>query len=149
MVAPIAALMLSLISPADPSEVPQVTMSGQQVKALLGSLPRDAAGSNKLLADRKNYRLSVARVADRDGPAEVHESVADIFVVLRGSGKLMLGGELVGGREVRPGERQAPRASGAKEIELKVGTIVEVPSKVAHQILAKGTEVCYLVIKIQ
>ncbi len=148
MVTLIAPLLLWMASAEVPVDPPPLTMSGAEVRALLSRLPKEAAGSNKLLADRKDYRLTVARVSDRDGPAEVHESVADIFVVLRGSGKMMLGGKLVGGREIREGEHQAPHATGAKEIELEPGTILEVPAGVSHQILAKGTEVCYLVIKI-
>jgi mannose-6-phosphate isomerase-like protein (cupin superfamily) len=139
-----------LIAMADvPVEPPPVVLSAEHVRALLASLSKERAGSNKLLAERQNYRLSVARVVDRDGPAEVHDDTADVFVVLSGSGKLMLGGSLLDARQVRSGERQAAGLSGAREILLKSGTIVEVPCGIAHQVLARGTEVHYLVIKVE
>lgn len=56
-----------------------------------------------------NHSLGVSH-RDHSGLAEVHENQTDIMVIEKGEADLIAGGELVGGKTIRPGELQAVRS---------------------------------------
>jgi|SRR3989344_8882905 len=80
--------------------------------------------------------------------AEVHEHAADVWHVLKGSGKFILGGKLENAKEVRAGEFTASSIRGGIEYEVTDGDVVDIPAGVPHQIDAAGSRLEMLIIKI-
>ena len=80
--------------------------------------------------------------------AEVHEHAADVWHVLKGSGKFILGGKLENVKEVRAGEFTASSIRGGIEYEVTDGDVVDIPAGVPHQIDAAGSRLEMLIIKI-
>src|SRR3989338_6605964 len=66
--------------------------------------------------------------------AEVHEHAADVWHVLKGSGKFILGGKLENAKEVRAGEFTASSIRGGIEYEVTDVDVVDIPAGVPHQI---------------
>jgi mannose-6-phosphate isomerase-like protein (cupin superfamily) len=83
------------------------------------------------------------------GEAEVHESVADVFIVQTGEGVLVVGGVLVEGRTLSPGELRGKAIEGGEKRRLEAGDVAQIPAGVPHQMLVEpGRQVTYLVVKI-
>jgi mannose-6-phosphate isomerase-like protein (cupin superfamily) len=91
--------------------------------------------------------IKLAVVTNRNGEAEKHVNVDDCFYVLRGKAIMRLGGRIVNERKDGPEDFVGSNAEGYHNIDLLPGTLVSVPRNTVHQILAKGSEVVYLVIK--
>lgn len=94
-----------------------------------------------------HYALIVYR--EGNGPAEVHESVTDFYVVQTGEATLHTGGEIVNPKTVEPGEVRGSSIKGGKTIQLKPGDTVNIPPKTPHQVVIEpGKKVSYLIVKI-
>lgn len=94
-----------------------------------------------------HYVLAVYR--EGNGPAEVHEGATDFYVVQEGSGTLHVGGEIVGAKEIEPGEIRGKSLDGAKTTKLKPGDTVNIPPKTPHQVtLGDGETITYLIVKV-
>ena len=116
-----------------------------------------AAGQTaaRLLSNRGHY-LSVVVRRDRTGDVEMHELWDDVMVVQEGTGTLVYGGQLEGGREAQPGENGAGpgewrggTVSNGMEQQLGVGDLAIVPAGVPHQVrVDPGGSITYLIIKI-
>jgi mannose-6-phosphate isomerase-like protein (cupin superfamily) len=84
------------------------------------------------------------------GEAELHENVADVFVVQGGEATLAVGGKVVGGKTTAPGEIRGTSVQGGVTRKLVSGDVVHIPAKTPHQLLlAPGQQFTYFVIKIQ
>jgi mannose-6-phosphate isomerase-like protein (cupin superfamily) len=87
---------------------------------------------------------------NQSGKAELHEKVADFFVVIDGSATLISGGHVVNPATTTPGEVRGDSIQGGKETKLKKGDVVHIPPNTPHQLmLAKGDTFRYFVIKVQ
>ena len=83
--------------------------------------------------------------------AESHDSIADFYIILEGSGTLLLGGEMVDTLSVdgRPGEWRAPRLEAAQRYTVSKGDLINIPSKVPHQWdLSEEEAVTYVIVKV-
>ena len=80
--------------------------------------------------------------------AEVHEHAADVWHVLKGSGKFILGGKLENAKEVRAGEFTASSIRGGIEYEVTDGDVVDIRGGVRNKIDAAGSRLEMLIIKI-
>ncbi len=83
--------------------------------------------------------------------AESHDRKNDLYVVLEGSGTLLLGGEMVDKLEVpgRPGEWRSPKVRGGKRYRIAKGDMINIPAKVSHQwLLEQGESITYVIVKI-
>jgi mannose-6-phosphate isomerase-like protein (cupin superfamily) len=100
----------------------------------------------------KEYPQHCVRLSfrSRNGVAEVHERIADLFVVLAGAATLVTGGTVCGAHNVAPGETRGDSIEGGMRQELRAGEIVHVPAGTPHQFLvsADKTVTCF-VVKIQ
>lgn len=99
-----------------------------------------------------HYPNSSAMVAHReaDGEAEVHETVADFFVVQSGEATLVYGGEVTGGHTTQPHEIRGPSIKGGQQQGLGAGDVVHIPAGVPHQLLVKGgKQITYFVVKVE
>jgi len=98
------------------------------------------------------YPNSLAMIAHReaDGEAEVHETMADFFVVQSGEATLVYGGEVSGGHTTQPHEIRAPSIKGGQQQAVSAGDVVHIPAGVPHQLLVKsGKQITYFVVKVE
>lgn len=97
------------------------------------------------------YRHHDISIVHREGytQPEIHETKWDLYVILDGSGTLLVGGERVGWVDGRPPEEQRPGLEGATAFEVTVGDVVHVPAKSWHQIvLDEGEKMTYMLINV-
>jgi mannose-6-phosphate isomerase-like protein (cupin superfamily) len=86
---------------------------------------------------------------DKDGLAELHENQTDIMVIQSGEATLVVGGELVDGKTVRPGEQAGSAIKGGVKRTLAAGDVVHIPPGMPHQMfLVPGTQLTYFVVKV-
>jgi mannose-6-phosphate isomerase-like protein (cupin superfamily) len=100
----------------------------------------------------KKYSIDTTGVTFRkqSGQAELHEKVADFFVVVDGKATLVTGGHILNPATSAPGEVRGDSVQDGTETKLKKGDIVHIPANTPHQlILAKGETFQYFVIKVQ
>ena len=95
-----------------------------------------------------HYALMAHR--EGDGEAELHEKMADLFVVQSGEGTLVVGGTVPGGKTTAPGEIRGPSIQGGEHKKLGPGDVVHIPANVPHQVLvAPGKQFTYFVMKVE
>jgi mannose-6-phosphate isomerase-like protein (cupin superfamily) len=83
------------------------------------------------------------------GVHERHEEFTDIFVVQKGSGRLLYGGTVEGQRETSPGEWRGGTIRGGTEAALRPGDVVVVPAGIPHQwLIDPGERLAYLSFKV-
>jgi mannose-6-phosphate isomerase-like protein (cupin superfamily) len=80
---------------------------------------------------------------------EIHQLKWDIYVVLEGSGTVLMGGLRTNWVDGRPAEQQRPALEGAQAFPVAKGDIVHVPARVWHQLLLEeGQSMLYALINI-
>jgi mannose-6-phosphate isomerase-like protein (cupin superfamily) len=86
-----------------------------------------------------------------DGEVEVHEKVADIFIVQAGEGILVVGGKVIGGKSTGPGEIRGKSIEGGVKKKLGPGDVCHIPANMPHQaLLAPGAKsINYMIVKIE
>jgi uncharacterized protein GlcG (DUF336 family) len=101
-----------------------------------------------ILLDSAGYKLDAGR---REAPGEVeyHEAVVDVMHVVRGTAKVVTGGEMVESREVGPGELRARALEGGTAHELGEGDVLAIPSGVPHQFVEVSDPFLYFVVKVE
>ncbi|HEU5319653.1 MAG TPA: hypothetical protein VFX28_02540 [Methylomirabilota bacterium] len=104
--------------------------------------------AGKRMLDYRTHTSSlVHRVASHH--AEQHEGVSDYWIVVAGTGTLVLGGEIVDRTELVPGEYRGPSIRGGEQHTLGVGDQVNIPPMVPHQVLLDpGQSLTYTIVKI-
>ncbi len=99
-----------------------------------------------------SHRPHYMSIVYREGytQPEIHELKWDVFLILEGSGTMLIGGKRTGWiDDGRPISEQHPQLEGAQEFEVTVGDIIHVPARVWHQIvLPKGESLTHAVINI-
>ena len=84
------------------------------------------------------------------GESEVHETVADIFIVQTGEATLVVGGKVVGGKTTAPGEIRGTAIQGGEKRKLGPGDIAHIPANTPHQVLLdSGKQFTYLIVKVE
>ncbi|HLF68665.1 MAG TPA: heme-binding protein [Gaiellaceae bacterium] len=101
-----------------------------------------------LLLDAARYKIDAGR---RTAPGEVeyHERFVDVMHVVRGQATVVTGGEMVGTREVAPGELRAEAVEGGTAHELAEGDVLAIPSGVPHQFVDVSDPFLYFVVKVE
>jgi mannose-6-phosphate isomerase-like protein (cupin superfamily) len=98
------------------------------------------------------YRPHNISIVHREGytQPEIHELKWDLYVILDGSGTLLVGGERTNWiGDGRPPAEQHPGLSGAQAFEVTQGDIVHVPARVWHQVvLEPGQAMTYMLINV-
>jgi mannose-6-phosphate isomerase-like protein (cupin superfamily) len=135
-----ASTSLDVYSPAD-------------LMAMEKKLAQKADASGLASEQIKKYSMvdfTTLAFRNQSGKAELHEKVADFFVVIDGSATLISGGHVVNPATTAPGEVRGDPVQGGKETKLKKGDVIHIPPNTPHQlILAKGDTFQYFVIKVQ
>jgi mannose-6-phosphate isomerase-like protein (cupin superfamily) len=125
--------------------------SAAQLKSMAKPLSNqtDAKTSLENLGDFGADR-AVAVHREGSGVAELHETEADLMVILSGSGELIVGGTMPGAKTTALGEVRGPSIDGGVRQKLSPGDIVHVPPKTPHQVLLEpGTQMTYFVLKVK
>ncbi len=94
------------------------------------------------------YAVAVVVVDCSKPKAEVHEHAADVWRVMKGSGKFILGGEMQNPEKIREGEWTADEISGGEIVEVGEGDLIDIPAGVPHQIDARGGRLELQIVKI-
>ncbi len=100
---------------------------------------------------RSDARRHYVQVIHRSGYSrpEIHPEITDVYVILGGSGTIIVGGERVDWIEGQPRESQTPRIDGGQRFPVAKGDILNVPFGTWHQtVLAPGESVTYAIIKV-
>jgi mannose-6-phosphate isomerase-like protein (cupin superfamily) len=93
-------------------------------------------------------RVAVHR--EGSGVAELHETEADLMVIVSGKGELIVGGTMPGSKTTAVGEVRGPSIDGGAHQKLAPGDIIHVPPKTAHQVLLDpGAQITYFVLKVK
>ena len=114
---------------------------------LAGKLNPHGLASQKL-ADMGNYNFALA-MRRQTGSADVHQKMADIFVIESGEADLVTGGTLVDPTNSSPTEIRGTAIQGGTEHHLVAGDVLTIPAGMPHQMkVAPGKEVLYMAIKV-
>jgi mannose-6-phosphate isomerase-like protein (cupin superfamily) len=107
--------------------------------AVLNALPR---------ADHRPHDVQIIYRSGYTQP-EIHETKWDTYVVLDGSGTVLVGGERTNWVEGLPRDEQRPELSGAQEFHITKGDMLHVPARSWHQVkLADGESITYALINV-
>lgn len=94
--------------------------------------------------------LTMLAHREGDGEVEMHDKMADVFIISSGEATLILGGTIVGSRNSGPGETRGTSITGGEKHMLGAGDAVHIPAKVPHQMLVpKGKKITYFVVKVE
>lgn len=110
------------------------------------------AGAKTSLEALGNFGVDRAVMVHRDasGMAELHETDADVIVVISGAGTLIVGGAMQDGKTTAAGELRGPSISGGALQKIGPGDILHIPRKTPHQVLLEpGTEISYFTLKVK
>ncbi len=109
----------------------------------------DKKVATEQLVNFGNHSTMIAH-REGDGEAEIHDKMADLFVVQSGEATLIVGGSVPGGKVTAPGETRGPSITGGERKKLGPGDVVHIPATVPHQMLvAPGKQVTYFVMKVE
>jgi mannose-6-phosphate isomerase-like protein (cupin superfamily) len=115
----------------------------------LASKMSDKKVASETLASFGNHLTMLAH-REGDGEVEVHDKMADVFVVMSGEAGLIVGGTVVGAHVTAPGETRGTSITGGVKKTLAAGDAVHIPAKVPHQMLvANGKKIEYFVVKVE
>jgi mannose-6-phosphate isomerase-like protein (cupin superfamily) len=97
------------------------------------------------------YRPHNISIVYREGytQPEIHEEKWDLYVVVDGSGTLLVGGMRTNWVDGLPQDEQRPVLTGAQEFHVTKGDVVHVPARVWHQlVLPEGQAMTYMLINV-
>jgi hypothetical protein len=124
---------------------------GAQLKGFEKSLApkiNDKKVATQPLAKLGNHLVMVAH-REGNGEAELHETQADVFVAQTGEATLIIGGAMVDAKTTAPNEVRGPSINGGEKRKLGPGDVVNIPSKIPHQVLVDpGKQFTYVIVKI-
>jgi mannose-6-phosphate isomerase-like protein (cupin superfamily) len=145
----LALFNLTLLSAARAQQVDHYTP--QQLMERARALQAKAAnGSAGETLQKYGVDYTMLSFRSQDGGAELHEKLADIFVVVDGSATLLSGGELDNPTSSAPGEMRGTGVLHAVTTQLSKGDVVHIPPNTPHQLLIpKGATLTYFVIKVK
>ncbi len=100
------------------------------------------------LASFGNHLAMVAH-REANGQAELHVTVADVFVIESGEATILVGGKIPSEKTTAPGEIRGPSIQGGSKRAVSAGDIVHIPANTPHQMLVdSGKQVTYFVVKV-
>jgi mannose-6-phosphate isomerase-like protein (cupin superfamily) len=118
-----------------------------RLSAIADSLPFGAVRTVQL--GRFEGLANAINTRDSAGVHERHENFTDIFVVQKGSARLLYGGTADGARQTSTGEWRGGTIRGGTQTELRAGDVVVIPAGIPHQMLLNpGERFAYLSFKV-
>jgi uncharacterized RmlC-like cupin family protein len=137
---------------AGPAQLPPLSnqvqiLPASRLAALSDSLPPSAVRTVQI--GRFEGLTNALNTRDSAGVHERHEGFTDIFVVQKGSARLLYGGTVDGQRETTPGEWRGGTIRGGTQTDLHPGDVVVIPAGIPHQMLLDpGERIAYLSFKV-
>jgi mannose-6-phosphate isomerase-like protein (cupin superfamily) len=109
--------------------------------------PGDGSAKGTVPVGEKGPLVLVLRRI-KDGEAEVHDHLNDLFVVRSGRATVLIGGAVAGNRQTAPGEWRGGTIIGADRFEIGPGDVLWIPAGLPHQVLVpRGGDFRYLAFK--
>jgi uncharacterized RmlC-like cupin family protein len=99
-----------------------------------------------------NFGVDHALMIHREGSgvAELHETEADVIMVVSGGATLVIGGTMPGSKKTAPGEMRAPAVEGGEHQKMSPGDILHIAPKTPHQVMLEpGTQITYFTLKVK
>jgi mannose-6-phosphate isomerase-like protein (cupin superfamily) len=122
-------------------------LSAKRLAVLADSLPPGAM--NSVQVGRWEGLTDMLGRRDSNGSPERHEGFTDIFVVQRGSARLVYGGTTAGAKLTTAGEWRGGTIRNGSEADLYPGDVVVIPAGIPHQVLpGAGQHFVYLTFKV-
>ena len=92
------------------------------------------------------FRVAASR-RDGAGQAELHATDTDIFYVLEGQATVIVGGELLDGRQTAPNETRGSGIRGGEARDIGPGDVLTIPRGVPHWFRSVRAPFRYFVVK--
>lgn len=142
-----AVLIASSAVAQDPSKI--VYYTRQQIENDIRKAPANEIGESEInLIERTPQHAGILLRRTKPGKAEVHATEADVWYVIDGGCVLTIGGTVVDGKDVRPGQIQGTGISGGMEYKLGKGDFIRIPPGVPHWVKKiEAGELVYIVVK--
>jgi hypothetical protein len=118
---------------ADPDGFAMYTAADIKSRLAAAKLDDHKAGADRTATWGNHSLLLVRREAD--GEVEVHATQVDVITVISGTGMLLVGGTVVGGRDSAPNEIRGKSLTGGERHPMAPGDVFHIPAKVPHQML--------------
>lgn len=84
------------------------------------------------------------------GMAELHETDADVIMIVAGEGTLVVGGKMVAGKRTEAAEVRGSSIEGGTRQKMAPGDIMHIPPKTPHQVLLDpGAQISYFTYKVK
>ena len=107
---------------------------------------RASGDTGGVLVNDPDFKVLAGR-RDKPGQSEIHARETDIFIVIGGRATIVLGGELVDGKETSPGELRGSAIKGGKDYLLEQGVVLTVPRGTPHWVRETAPGFRYYVVK--
>lgn len=98
------------------------------------------------LVEDPAFRVAASR-RDGAGQAELHGGDTDIFYITQGRATVVVGGDIVDGRQTAPGEIRGSSIRGGEPHEIGPGDVLTIPRGVPHWFRRVQTPFRYVVVK--
>lgn len=144
------AFMMCLMASGDPQgftiwKASDLKAHGQQLSRKL----TEQKVATETLADYGRYQTMLAH-REGSGIAELHEKMADLFVIQSGEATVVVGGDISARKTTAPGEVRGSSVTGGERHHVAAGDVVHIPAGVPHQMLLEpGHQVTYFVVKVE
>lgn len=121
--------------------------------AELKSMAKPLSNKNDAITSSENlgkFGADRALMIHREGSgqAELHETDADVMVVVSGKATIIVGGTMPGSKTTAAGEVRGPSIDGGIRQKMAPGDILHIPPKTPHQVmLERGTQITYFTFK--
>lgn len=124
-------------------------IKSREVRRVAESIEPNIKKSVLLSGSWKGPYAIAAIVVDNIMPkAEVHKKHVDVWRIVKGEGKFILGGSLVNPEQVAENELVGDSIKGGKKVVVKEGDLVDIPPGIPHQIDARGKRLEMTILKI-
>ena len=127
--------------------------SASDLKALSKTLA-PKLNAHKVASDNLgDFGVDHVLVVHREGSgeAELHETEADVIMVISGEGTMLVGGTMPGSKTTTAGEVRGPSIDGGTvRQKITEGDILHIRPKTAHQVLLEpGKQITYFTLKVK
>ena len=121
-----------------------------ELDALVAKLRSGELKGPQTLFERPNgpYRVYTSFIDRRKGVADIHEVDDELYIVLSGSARSTLGGEITDKKLTAPREYRGTEIRGGITRTVGAGDIISAPRGTAHQMDASDGHILYVVIKV-
>ena len=140
-VLPATLLFAAVALAADPSPLKVEYFTASQVDAA-----RASGETGSALITNSEFKVMASR-RDKAGQSEVHVSDTDVFVVIDGHATIVIGGKMIGAKEVSPGEIRGSGIEGGTDYLLEKGVVLTVPRNTPHWVKQAQPGFRYFVVK--